>query len=64
MFSYSTLDYAKFVYDPAICDFIATTNDGQNVDLRQVGSAEETVAYQLPAPVSQLRFVYFCGLSA
>ncbi|CAM2754357.1 hypothetical protein [Weissella confusa] len=53
MFSYSTLDYAKFVYDPAICDFIATTNDGQNVDLRQVASAEETVAYQLPAPVYQ-----------
>lgn len=53
MFSYSTLDYAKFVYDPAICDFIATTNDGQNVDLRQVASAEETVVYQLPAPVYQ-----------
>ena len=51
MFSYSTLDYANFVYDPAIGDFVATTNDGQGMDLRQIASAEETVAYQLPAPV-------------
>lgn len=51
MFSYSTLDYANFVYDPAIGDFVATTNDGQGMDLRQVASAEETVAYQVPAPV-------------